>query len=516
MDLKSPYDKVQWQLLWSLLQRLGVHGHMLGAIQSLYDGSLLSMRINGQCGHSQSPSIGLRQGCPLSATLFGIFIDGLHHHLQTAAPAAGVQVRHLKLTDLVYADDICLLASSPQHLQALIDALVAYCATLHMEISVTKTKVMVVSKPSARSPAPTTPIFTCNGLPVGRVDTFKYLGLHFHASGDISHIITPLKAKAAGSWAVVQQRHSQLQCGNTVNLKLFLLRSILVPSLHYGCELWGMHSPSGATNRARTALQSLYDRYLRHICGVKYATPSAMLLEELGLSPLQVFWWRRTLEFWNRLAASPVGSLFHTILLDNLDDAFSVGRGARNFSGSVAACLQSIEQSMPVYSGIVPIIEVGTVVEALRLHLDGTHDYALHCPRAAPTVGIVACTYHHWSRPFSRHRRCFRLPVSGRRMQRFLQFRLASHKLPIVMGRFALGQHVARANRVCTHCGGVAVADELHMVIECPALHPLRQQCASLFSTNTDICAARSHAGFQVDSELSRFPPNLTFVFFYM
>ncbi len=332
----------------------------------------------------------------------------------------------------------------------------------------------------------------------------------------ISHIITPLKAKAAGSWAVVQQRHSQLQCGNAVNLKPFLLQSILVPSLHYGCELWGMHSPSGAANRARTALQSLYDRYLRHICGVKYATPSAMLLEELGLSPLQVFWWRRTLEFWNRLAASPVGSLFHTILLDNLDDAFSVGRGARNFSGSVAACLQSIEQSMPVYSGIVPIIEVGTVVEALRLHLDGTHDYALHCPRAAPTVGIVACTYHHWSRPFSRHRRCFRLPVSGRRMQRFLQFRLASHKLPIVMGRFALGQHVARANRVCTHCGGVAVADELHMVIECPALHPLRQQCASLFSTNTDICAARSHAGFQVDSELSRFPPNLTFVFFYM
>ena len=57
VDLKSAYDKVQWQLLWSLLQRLGVHGHMLGAVQSLYHGSLLSMRVNGQCGHSQSPSI---------------------------------------------------------------------------------------------------------------------------------------------------------------------------------------------------------------------------------------------------------------------------------------------------------------------------------------------------------------------------------------------------------------------------------------------------------------------------
>ena len=99
---------------------LGCHGHILGAIQSPYDGSLLSMRVGCQCGPSQGPTIGLRQGCPLSATLFGIFIDGLHHHLQTSVPAAGVQVRHIKLTDLVYADDICLMASSPEPLQALI------------------------------------------------------------------------------------------------------------------------------------------------------------------------------------------------------------------------------------------------------------------------------------------------------------------------------------------------------------------------------------------------------------
>ncbi len=76
-----------------------------------------------------------------------------------------------------------------------------------------------------------------------------------------------------------------------------------------------MHSPRGAAQNARAALQSIYDRYLRHICGVKYTTPNAMLLEELGLSPLQVFWWRQTLEFWNKVAASPVGSLFHTIWL---------------------------------------------------------------------------------------------------------------------------------------------------------------------------------------------------------
>ena len=108
---------------------------------------------------------------------------------------------------------------------------------------------------------------------------------------------TNLKAKAAGSWAVVQQRHSQLQCGNTVNLKFFLLQGILVPSLHFGCALWGMHSPNGTAQKAQTAVQSICDRYLRHICRVKYATLSAMLLGELWLSFLQVFWWRQTLEF---------------------------------------------------------------------------------------------------------------------------------------------------------------------------------------------------------------------------
>ena len=78
-----------------------------------------------------------------------------------------------------------------------------------------------------------------------------------------------------------------------------------------------------------------------------------MLLEELGLSPLQVFWWQRDLAFWNKLVDSPVrgltGSQFHTILLDNLDDAFTVGRGVQNFSGSIATCLQSVGQSMPVW-----------------------------------------------------------------------------------------------------------------------------------------------------------------------
>ncbi|DBB02290.1 TPA: hypothetical protein ACH3X3_011308 [Trebouxia sp. C0006] len=177
-----------------------------------------------------------------------------------------------------------------------------------MEISVEKTKVMVVSRSLTRSPDPEAAVFTCNGRVVEQVEIFKYLGLHFHSSGGVSHLIAPLKAKAAGSWTVVQQRHSQLQCGNTINLKLFLLQNILVPSLHYGCELWGMHTPCGVAQKARVALQSIYDRYLRHICRVK--------------------------------------------------------NGAKNFSGSIATCLQSVGQPMPLDRGSIPVLETCWLAKA--------------------------------------------------------------------------------------------------------------------------------------------------------
>ena len=103
-------------------------------ISLLYNGSLLSMRVNGQAGKSQSPSTGLRQSCPLGATLIGIFFHGLHH-LQLMPAPARLQFRHVQICKL-----ICIEL-----------ALVVCCATLRMTVNVAKTQGMVVCKPSARS-----------------------------------------------------------------------------------------------------------------------------------------------------------------------------------------------------------------------------------------------------------------------------------------------------------------------------------------------------------------------------
>ena len=60
------------------------------------------------------------------------------------------------------------------------------------------------------------------------------------------------------------------------------------------------------------------------------------------------------------------------------------------------------------------------------------------------------------------------------------------HGLPIATGRLAGAGHVGRADRVCLACNSGGVGDEKHMIFECTALAPLRQQHADLFTPRTD------------------------------
>jgi len=86
-----------------------------------------------------------------------------------------------------------------------------------------------------------------------------------------------------------------------------------------------------AANHAWSGLQKLYEKYLRCQalnavssiqCGVKHSIPVATFFAELGLKPLHFFWWEQSVKFWNKLAALPHDSLFHTVLQENMVDAF--------------------------------------------------------------------------------------------------------------------------------------------------------------------------------------------------
>ena len=174
---------------------------MLIAIQSLYTDCSLAMKINGFHGDMRSPSVGLRQGCPLNATFFGLFLDGLHHHLQVSVSGADIKIQDTRLTDMEYADDVFLLANRPSHLHALIMALADYCQELHMQVSIAKTKVTIIGDG-------TQTIFTCQNQPLDQVESFKYLGLPFIS------LVTFLTSSHQSS--TKQQRLGQL-CSNSMH-----------------------------------------------------------------------------------------------------------------------------------------------------------------------------------------------------------------------------------------------------------------------------------------------------------
>ena len=101
LALKGAYDRVH--RLWQALQRLGVHGPMLAALQSMYKDSGLTININGRSGKTVL-SQGVKQGCLLSPTLFGLYIDGMHRFLMAGPVDAPVLSSGVQVTDLAYAD----------------------------------------------------------------------------------------------------------------------------------------------------------------------------------------------------------------------------------------------------------------------------------------------------------------------------------------------------------------------------------------------------------------------------
>ena len=103
----------------------------------------MSMKICGRTGATGTAQVGVRQGCPLSPTLFGLFFDDLHSQLQSDCPLAGIECRGTRIPSLFYADDVALLSGSAQGLQQLLDSMQSFCAANGLTISVPKKEVVV-------------------------------------------------------------------------------------------------------------------------------------------------------------------------------------------------------------------------------------------------------------------------------------------------------------------------------------------------------------------------------------
>ena len=117
VDVAKAYDSVNRDILWRILESIGISGAFLQTLKSMYTDDSVRCTVNGATTRSVFLRRGLRQGCSLSPLLFALYIMGMGEDLASAKE--GFMVGNVMVSSLLFADDIVLVAKSAEGLRNL-------------------------------------------------------------------------------------------------------------------------------------------------------------------------------------------------------------------------------------------------------------------------------------------------------------------------------------------------------------------------------------------------------------
>lgn len=286
VDYKAAFDKVNRTKLFEKMRRLEIPKYIIEAIEDIYRETPY---IIGKT--SIWTKNGLRQGCPLSPILFAIYIYDIEQVLDNWQ-SGGVRIGPHTIRCLEYADDIVIIAKSPNELKDMIGCLSKYSAKRGMTISSTKSKVMRFGKGGRKSNNK----WTCGGENIEEVTSFTYLGFTLQCNGSFNKHIRNLaergNAQVARVWSIGERKFP----GNFL-IRKRMYECLVEPTITYGCELFGLEE--------RPELERVMRKYLKWTMGVAPWTKTDLLLDETASTPVFHRTARRSLRFEMRAKTSP-------------------------------------------------------------------------------------------------------------------------------------------------------------------------------------------------------------------
>ncbi|KAK3509855.1 hypothetical protein QTP70_015865, partial [Hemibagrus guttatus] len=191
----------------------------------------------------------------------------------------GVRFGDHRISSLIFADDVVLLAPSSLDLQHALGRFAAECEAAGMRVSTSKSEAMVLDLKKV----------ACT-LQVGwkllpQVEEFKYLRVLFTSEGRMDREIDRRIGAAA---AVMRSMYRSVVVKKELSwkAKLSIYQSIYVPTLTYGHELWVM------TERIRSWIQAAEMSFLRRVaeCSLRdrlHGKPDKQLCVILSPGPKQ-------------------------------------------------------------------------------------------------------------------------------------------------------------------------------------------------------------------------------------
>ena len=228
IDFKKAFDRVWHAALWATMRKYNISANLVRTIEQLYDKATSAVQMNGSIGEWFRTTVGVRQGCLLSPTLFNIFLerimsDALEEH------DGKVSIGGRNITNLRFADDIDALAEEEQELEALVESLDKTCTRYKMEISAEKTKLMTNSANGIQRE------IKVKGQVLGTVTSFKYLGAVVSDDGSKPEVLSRI-AQATAAFTKLKPiwRDNNISLGSKVKL----MRSLVISIFLYACESW--------------------------------------------------------------------------------------------------------------------------------------------------------------------------------------------------------------------------------------------------------------------------------------
>lgn len=139
LDLAKAFDSLSHSSLDKVLRTQGVPNFIVNYIMTEYKESFTRLVSDGWASDRIYPSVGVKQGDPLSPVLFNIIMDRL---LKILPAHIGADLGDSKVNAALFADDVFLVASSAPGLQKLIDEASRFFTGCELEINIAKSHTL--------------------------------------------------------------------------------------------------------------------------------------------------------------------------------------------------------------------------------------------------------------------------------------------------------------------------------------------------------------------------------------
>lgn len=120
LDLKDAYGSVPQDTLLRVMKLAGLRGATITIVQDIYTNTKTIIKTDTESSQPVTCRRGVKQGCPLSPILFNLVMEVIIRAVEDV-PRAGIQIAQSTVKSLAYADDLCILASSPHVAQTMLN-----------------------------------------------------------------------------------------------------------------------------------------------------------------------------------------------------------------------------------------------------------------------------------------------------------------------------------------------------------------------------------------------------------